>query len=151
MRRSWLSVSSSLLLVRFLSHGLSEFVNSLKAIKELANYKDTSVATVIFTYIILAFLASIITFASGQKYLENALFISVARSCWPGSNSKRSPSAASFFLTTRCPHSVPGSFHRFSTGSLYEWHSFAAIATPGQTGFSIIVISQAGAWSTEMK
>ncbi|KAK0443742.1 hypothetical protein EV421DRAFT_1735477 [Armillaria borealis] len=45
---------------------------------------------------------------------------------------------------------VPGSFQRFSTGPLYEWHSFAAIATPGRSGFSIIV-SQASDWSTEMK
>ncbi|PBK98654.1 hypothetical protein ARMGADRAFT_920726, partial [Armillaria gallica] len=44
-----------------------------------------------------------------------------------------------------------GSFQRFSTGSLYEWHSFATIATPGRTGFSIIIVSQASDWSTEMK
>ncbi len=47
------------------------------------------------------------------------------------------------------PHPVPGSFQRFSTDPLNEWHSFATIAIPGKTGFSII-ISQAGDWSTEM-
>ncbi|KAK0504211.1 hypothetical protein EDD18DRAFT_491110 [Armillaria luteobubalina] len=47
------------------------------------------------------------------------------------------------------PHPVPGSFQRFSTDPLNEWHSFATIATPGQSGFSII-ISQAGDWTTEM-
>ncbi|KAG7445765.1 uncharacterized protein BT62DRAFT_896397 [Guyanagaster necrorhizus] len=47
------------------------------------------------------------------------------------------------------PHPVPGSFQRFSTDPLNEWHSFATIAIPGQPGFSII-ISQAGDWTTEM-
>ncbi|KAK0487652.1 hypothetical protein IW261DRAFT_632549 [Armillaria novae-zelandiae] len=46
------------------------------------------------------------------------------------------------------PHPVPGSFQRFSTDPLNEWHSFATIAIPGQSGFSII-ISQAGDWTTE--
>ncbi|KAK0441585.1 hypothetical protein EV421DRAFT_629180 [Armillaria borealis] len=47
------------------------------------------------------------------------------------------------------PHPVPGSFQRFSTDPLNEWHSFATIAMPGKPGFSII-ISQAGDWTTEM-
>ncbi|KAK0202003.1 hypothetical protein DFS33DRAFT_1038456 [Desarmillaria ectypa] len=47
------------------------------------------------------------------------------------------------------PHPVPGSFQRFSTDPLNEWHSFATIAVPGKPGFSII-ISQAGDWTTEM-
>ncbi|KAK0464259.1 uncharacterized protein EV420DRAFT_1034724 [Desarmillaria tabescens] len=47
------------------------------------------------------------------------------------------------------PHPVPGSFQRFSTDPLNEWHSFATIAVPGKSGFSII-ISQAGDWTTEM-
>ncbi|SJL07730.1 related to non-ribosomal peptide synthetase [Armillaria ostoyae] len=47
------------------------------------------------------------------------------------------------------PHPVPGSFQRFSTDPLNEWHSFATIAAPGVTGYSII-ISQAGDWTTEM-
>ncbi|KAK0464260.1 uncharacterized protein EV420DRAFT_1263808 [Desarmillaria tabescens] len=49
----------------------------------------------------------------------------------------------------RCPHPVPGSFQRFSTDPLNEWHSFATIAAPEVTGYSII-ISQAGDWTTEM-
>ncbi|KAK0202004.1 hypothetical protein DFS33DRAFT_1038634 [Desarmillaria ectypa] len=47
------------------------------------------------------------------------------------------------------PHPVPGSFQRFSTDPLNEWHSFATIAAPGVTGYSII-ISQAGDWTKEM-
>ncbi|SJL07723.1 related to non-ribosomal peptide synthetase [Armillaria ostoyae] len=52
-------------------------------------------------------------------------------------------------VPVRSPHPVPGSFQRFSTDPLNEWHSFATIAVPGQSGFSII-ISQAGDWTTEI-
>ncbi|KAK0504231.1 hypothetical protein EDD18DRAFT_1063298 [Armillaria luteobubalina] len=46
-------------------------------------------------------------------------------------------------------HLLEISDSRFSTDPLNEWHSFATIAAPGVTGYSII-ISQAGDWTTEM-
>ncbi|KAK0449561.1 uncharacterized protein EV420DRAFT_1646889 [Desarmillaria tabescens] len=62
MRKSWLSIRCSLLLVRFLGHGLLD-VNSLQG--ELANNERKSVATVVLTHHILGFLTSIIIFVHG--------------------------------------------------------------------------------------
>ncbi|KAF9533119.1 hypothetical protein CPB83DRAFT_758066 [Crepidotus variabilis] len=41
---------------------------------------------------------------------------------------------------------VPGSFTRLSDNPLFEWHSFATIAIPGEKGYSAIV-SNAGDWT----
>ena len=41
---------------------------------------------------------------------------------------------------------VAGSFVRLSTRPLLEWHSFATVAVPGRTGFSLVV-SNAGDWT----
>ncbi|KAK0204165.1 hypothetical protein DFS33DRAFT_1384419 [Desarmillaria ectypa] len=54
-----------------------------------------------------------------------------------------------FYLVFIMPSPVPGSFQRFSTDPLYEWHSFVTISISVETGFSII-ISQVGDWPTEM-
>lgn len=42
----------------------------------------------------------------------------------------------------------PGQFVRFSDKPLTEWHSFAVIPVPGQTGYSA-VISRAGDWTSK--
>lgn len=118
--------------------------------------------------------AQVVLLTRGQNYLENALvhsasfYLMTVLSCslmlhWI--NLQKIP-VRSVFLSHHAVQmfvdyvienpspllfvGVPGSFQRFSTGPLYEWHSFAAIATPGRTGFSII-ISRASDWSTEMK
>ncbi|KAG7446907.1 uncharacterized protein BT62DRAFT_93218 [Guyanagaster necrorhizus] len=176
---------------------------AVQATRELVNNKGTSVATVVLTYIILAFLTSIVMFAhptlrvkhhdafecvhrfmgwtatalvwaqvilltndyKGEKSLGNALihsapfWLMIVLSCslilpWvklqkvPVRSVVLSDHAVQLFVDYG-PHPVPGSFQRFSTDPLNEWHSFATIAIPGKTGFSII-ISQAGDWSTEM-
>lgn len=41
----------------------------------------------------------------------------------------------------------PGQFTRLSESPLLEWHSFAAIAEPGKTGYSAVV-SRAGDWTS---
>ncbi|KAK0496375.1 hypothetical protein EDD18DRAFT_1353119 [Armillaria luteobubalina] len=172
---------------------------SVQATRELVNNKGTSVATVVLTYIILAFLTSIVIFAHpilrvkrhdtfervhrfmgwtatalvwsqvvlltndhrGDRSLGNALvhsapfWLMIVLSCsliLPWVKLQKvlvksvvlSDHAVRLFIDY-----VPGSFQRFSTDPLNEWHSFATIAIPGKTGFSII-ISQAGDWSTEM-
>lgn len=45
---------------------------------------------------------------------------------------------------------VPGSFVRFSTSPLLEWHSFATIAEPGKPGQYSIIISHAGDWTSRV-
>ncbi|KAF8340265.1 uncharacterized protein EI90DRAFT_3034916 [Cantharellus anzutake] len=46
-------------------------------------------------------------------------------------------------------HPVPGSFARFSSDPLFEWHSFATISIPEEKGFSVIV-SRAGDWTSKV-
>ncbi|KAK6359511.1 hypothetical protein TWF696_000667 [Orbilia brochopaga] len=43
---------------------------------------------------------------------------------------------------------VPGSFVRLSDTPLMEWHSFATIAVPDRSGFSVVV-SRAGDWTSK--
>ncbi|PBK70641.1 hypothetical protein ARMSODRAFT_973952 [Armillaria solidipes] len=118
--------------------------NLFIAILMRRSWLSTSVATVVLIYVILAFLASIITFAYPTLCVKR-------HDTFKAYTSIHGMDSNCISFCTG-PHSVPGSFQRFSTGSLYEWHSLAAIATPGWTGFSIIIIiSQAGAWPTEMK
>ncbi|KAK0192197.1 hypothetical protein F5146DRAFT_1102252 [Armillaria mellea] len=150
---------------------------SVQATRELVNNKGTSVATVVLTYIILAFLTSIVIFAHPTLRVKRhdtfervhrfmgwtvtALVWSQAR----GASDHALVHSAPFWLMIKVPvqsvvlsdHAVQlfahtqslAQFQRFSTDPLNEWHSFATIAIPGKTGFSII-ISQAGDWSTEM-
>ncbi|KAH9947568.1 hypothetical protein B0H21DRAFT_737833 [Amylocystis lapponica] len=42
----------------------------------------------------------------------------------------------------------PGHYTRMSFDPLFEWHSFATIATPGQRGYSAVV-SRAGDWTSK--
>jgi len=42
----------------------------------------------------------------------------------------------------------PGTFVRISSAPLSEWHSFATISFPGETGYSMI-ISRAGDWMSK--
>ncbi|KZV88846.1 nonribosomal peptide synthetase 12 [Exidia glandulosa HHB12029] len=41
---------------------------------------------------------------------------------------------------------VPGTYTRISESPLLEWHSFATVAEPGKTGYSLVV-SRAGDWT----
>ncbi|KAL0580852.1 hypothetical protein V5O48_001144 [Marasmius crinis-equi] len=42
----------------------------------------------------------------------------------------------------------PGSFVRLADDPLFEWHSFATMADPGKTGYSVVV-SRAGDWTSK--
>ncbi|CAA7261580.1 unnamed protein product [Cyclocybe aegerita] len=43
---------------------------------------------------------------------------------------------------------VPGSFTRISDNPLMEWHGFATVPLPGETGYSLVV-SKAGDWTSK--
>lgn len=44
---------------------------------------------------------------------------------------------------------IAGSFTRISRSPLFEWHAFATVPVPGQSGYSLVV-SRAGDWTIDM-